>query len=102
MQVFRYAIAVALFSLPLAGAAQKQPDPGQKNRPDTKQQSQPAQAQKHVQSEGERIFVQNCARCHTPPDGFSSRISGTIVLHMRVRASLSDHDAHELMRYFNP
>jgi len=53
-------------------------------------------------SEGERIYAQNCSRCHTAPDGFSPHISGTVVLHMRVRASLSQHDEQELMRFFNP
>ena len=53
-------------------------------------------------SEGERIYAQNCSRCHTAPDGFSPHISGTVVLHMRVRASLSKHDEQELMRFFNP
>jgi mono/diheme cytochrome c family protein len=56
----------------------------------------------HPQDEGQRIFDQNCSRCHTAPDGFSSRISGTIVRHMRVRASLSKHDEEELLRFFNP
>jgi cytochrome c5 len=51
---------------------------------------------------GDRIFQQNCSRCHSAPEGFSSRISGTIVRHMRVRASLSQHDAEELLRFFNP
>ena len=53
-------------------------------------------------TEGERIFEQNCSRCHKSPDGFSPRISGTILRHMRVRASLSRHDEEELRRYFNP
>jgi len=52
--------------------------------------------------EGERIFEQNCSRCHTAPEGFSPRISGTIVHHMRVRASLSQHDQQELLRFLNP
>jgi hypothetical protein len=49
-----------------------------------------------------RIFQQNCSRCHNTPEGFSPRISGTIVRHMRVRASLSKHDEEELLRFFNP
>lgn len=53
-------------------------------------------------SEGERLFEQNCSRCHWAPEGFSPAISGTVVRHMRVRASLSQHDAEELLRYFNP
>jgi cytochrome c5 len=54
------------------------------------------------QDDEERIFQQNCSRCHRTPDGFSPRISGTIVRHMRVRASLSRHDEEELLRFFNP
>jgi mono/diheme cytochrome c family protein len=52
--------------------------------------------------EGERVFQQNCSRCHTAPDGFSSHISGTIVRHMRVRASLSRDEEKALLRFFNP
>lgn len=54
------------------------------------------------QSEGERVFQQNCYRCHNAPEGFSRRISGTIVRHMRVRASLSQHDEQELLKFLNP
>ena len=54
------------------------------------------------QDEGQRVFEQNCSRCHTAPEGFSSRISGTVVRHMRVRASLSQHDEKELLRFLNP
>jgi mono/diheme cytochrome c family protein len=53
-------------------------------------------------AEGDRLFQEHCARCHNAPEGFSSRISGTIVKHMRVRAGLSEHDAKELFRFFNP
>jgi cytochrome c2 len=59
-------------------------------------------SQQHHQNEGERIFKQNCSRCHATPEGFSPNISGTIVRHMRVRASLSQHDEQELLRFFNP
>jgi cytochrome c5 len=54
------------------------------------------------QDEGQRIFDQNCSRCHAAPEGFSPRISGTVVRHMRVRASLSRHDEQELLRFLNP
>jgi cytochrome c5 len=59
-------------------------------------------APQHSGDEGERIFQQQCSRCHNAPEGFSPRISGTIVRHMRVRASLSRHEEEELLRYFNP
>jgi cytochrome c5 len=52
--------------------------------------------------EGQRIFEQNCSRCHTAPEGFSPSISGTVVRHMRVRASLSQQDEQELLRFLNP
>jgi cytochrome c5 len=52
--------------------------------------------------DGQRVFEQNCSRCHTTPDGFSPRISGTVLRHMRVRASLSQHDEQELLRFMNP
>lgn len=59
-------------------------------------------APQHQEEEGTRIFRQNCSRCHNTPEGFSPRISGTIVRHMRVRASLSKHDEEVLLRFFNP
>ena len=62
----------------------------------------PAQASQQHQEEGTRVFQQNCSRCHNTPEGFSPRISGTIVRHMRVRASLSKHDEEVLLRFFNP
>ena len=51
---------------------------------------------------GERVFEQNCSRCHTAPEGFSPHISGTIIRHMRVRASLSEKQERELIKYLNP
>jgi mono/diheme cytochrome c family protein len=61
-----------------------------------------AQASPQHEDEGERIFQQNCSRCHNAPEGFSPRITGTIVRHMRVRASLSKHDEEQLLHFFNP
>ena len=69
--------------------------------PATKHSAAQKQAARR-QDEGERVFQQNCSRCHTAPEGFSPRISGTIVRHMRVRASLSQHDEQELLRFLNP
>lgn len=53
-------------------------------------------------SEGERAFRQNCSRCHNAPQGFSPRISGTIVRHMRVRANLSHEDERAILKFLNP
>ena len=104
-QPLRFATTAALMGLCLAGAAQTQTQPSkpaQKDQQAAKQQSTATHANNPNQSDGQTIFEQNCARCHTPPDGFSPRISGTIVHHMRVRANLSAHDEQELLRFFNP
>lgn len=51
---------------------------------------------------GQQVFNQNCARCHDAPQGFSPNISGTIAMHMRVRARLSEADYRALRKFFNP
>lgn len=51
---------------------------------------------------GERKFQQNCSRCHQAPEGFPPHISGTIIRHMRVRASLSAQDERDILRFLNP
>jgi len=56
----------------------------------------------HQSDDGQRVFDQNCSRCHNAPQGFSPHISGTIVRHMRVRASLSKEDEQALLRFLNP
>ena len=101
-QILRYTTVVVLLSLCCSGVAQTQLQSVQKNQNGAKQQPTAIHTSNHKQSEGEKIFAQNCARCHTPPDGFSPHISGTILFHMRVRASLSAHDEQELLRFFNP
>jgi len=90
------ALVVALVSA-LAVSAQ------QSIAPQAKPSKDPAGKQStQKQDEGERVFQQHCSRCHTAPDGFSPRIAGTIVRHMRVRASLSQHEEEELLHFFNP
>lgn len=61
-----------------------------------------ATAQPAASSSGERKFQANCGRCHTAPEQLSPRITGTIVLHMRVRASLSAEDAQDILHYLSP
>ena len=51
---------------------------------------------------GERAFKQQCSRCHDAPQSFSPRISGTILRHMRVRASLSEPDERAILSFLNP
>ncbi len=102
------AVLLALVAIswhPQAHSQAAQPDrPPSASRPatPTKKGQTAAAHNSQPQDEGDRIFQQNCSRCHWAPDGFSSRISGTIVRHMRVRASLSQHDEEELLRFLNP
>jgi hypothetical protein len=51
---------------------------------------------------GEQIFQANCARCHTPPMTIPQRATGTIIMHMRVRARLSRQDEQLLLKYMAP
>ena len=55
-----------------------------------------------VASPGEKVFMDNCSRCHIPPMTLSPRITGTVVAHMRVRARLSRSDEKLLLQYLAP
>lgn len=69
------------------------------------QQSQSNPSSKPAQisapNRGQQVFERNCSRCHNAPQGFSSNISGTIAMHMRVRAGLSEDDYKALLRFLN-
>lgn len=69
-------------------------------QPQTK--TSPKMAHTAATDPGQRVFEQNCARCHTSPEGFPSSISGTVARHMRVRAGLSDADYKALRHFLNP
>jgi cytochrome c5 len=87
----------------LASVSAITPAAPQNGAPEAKSQKQLVSKQtSQRQDEGQRVFKQNCSRCHTAPEGFSPSISGTIVRHMRVRAGLSQHDEKELLHFFNP
>jgi len=51
---------------------------------------------------GQRVFQQNCARCHSAPEGFSPSASGAVARHMRVRANLSEAEFRALLHFLNP
>jgi hypothetical protein len=54
------------------------------------------------QNEGERLFAVNCGRCHQPPMSIPPRATGTIIMHMRVRARLSREDEQALLKFMAP
>jgi cytochrome c5 len=49
--------------------------------------------------EGEKRFRSNCNRCHAAPQKFPPRMMGTIVRHMRVRATITDEDMRYILYY---
>ena len=63
--------------------------------------SAPSTAQADEVADGQRVFDQNCSRCHNTPMGFSPRIAGTVARHMRVRAGLSAKDYEALLKFLN-
>jgi len=94
-------LVLALAAIPLAGLL---PLVGQ-NAP-AKQPSAKAAAAKTQpaddSSRGQQVFKQNCARCHDAPQNFPPQISGTIVHHMRIRASMSAEDEKALLKFMSP
>ncbi len=88
----------------LASSASFAAAASQDQAPSTRSAKKPTAAQSNPQhdNDGARIFHQNCSRCHNAPEGFSPSISGTIVKHMRVRASLSAEEEKQLLRFLNP
>jgi len=101
MRSFVPILLLSALAAPLLALQTQAPAPAPATTP-AKQSSKGSSHKSGYGSDGERIFAQHCSRCHTAPDGFSPRISGTVVLHMRVRASLSQHDEQELLHFLNP
>ena len=94
------ALILATCFLSVLGSLMAQSAPTAAGHPNKVQKDQPAAA--GAASRGERVFQQNCSRCHNAPQGFPPQISGTILRHMRVRASLSAADEKALLHFINP
>ena len=77
---------------------------GVRAEPSTPAQQQTTAPQKQAKSQpsGEEVFRANCARCHMPPMSLSTRTTGTVIMHMRVRARLSREDEKLLLKYLAP
>jgi cytochrome c5 len=105
LKQFLYGLLVLAATCGSCDAAPQSPDHPQAVSQTAGQKARKQGTAKHDsvhQNEGDRVFQQNCSRCHAAPEGFSPRISGTVVRHMRARASLSQHDEQELLRFLNP
>lgn len=97
MKITKWIAAYQMIAFPLLVLAQSSGSAPVKPPPPKRTQAQLQQS-----ADGGRVFVQNCSRCHNAPEGFSPRISGSIVRHMRVRANLSEKDVEAILRFFNP
>jgi cytochrome c5 len=86
---------VSALALSIAGALQLSA------RADAKKHNATTPAQ-HTKNTGEQVFMRNCSRCHVPPMSLSPRITGTVIMHMRVRARLSREDQQLLLKYLAP
>ena len=82
--------------LPLIAQTNNQP------KQKTHRAPQPTASSPTDSERGQQVFNQNCSRCHNAPEGFSPSISGTIAMHMRTRANLSEADYKALRHFFNP
>jgi mono/diheme cytochrome c family protein len=51
---------------------------------------------------GAQVFITNCVRCHTPPQGLSPREVPAVVRHMRERANLTEQAERDLLAYLAP
>ena len=49
--------------------------------------------------QGEQRFRANCGRCHAAPQKFPPRMMGTVLRHMRVRATITDQDRRLILFY---
>jgi len=56
----------------------------------------------HNTHTGEQVFQANCARCHMAPATLPPKVTGTVIMHMRVRGRLSEQDEKLLLRYLAP
>jgi cytochrome c5 len=95
---------LAFFILTAASAHSQTPQPSQPATNPATATSKPRTEPANLANddEGSEIFAVRCSRCHNAPDGFPPRVAGTILRHMRVRASLSEHEEKELLRFLNP
>lgn len=100
MHLYRALLAFALLSSSAALEQTAQHTPTSTTQP--RKHPTANQAAQNQKDPGARVFRQNCSRCHNTPDGFSPSISGTVLRHMSVRASLSMRDKADLMRFLNP
>lgn len=95
---------LSLVLLTGAAAAQR-PSPQPAAQPAPQLPAKPAAnntATRSNSDDGGQVFQRNCSRCHKAPEAIPPSVSGTVALHMRIRAGLSDKDYRRLLAFLNP
>jgi cytochrome c5 len=92
-------IVLAGAALPGLSQAGAPPSSAPAKQPKPASTAAPAGGKVH---DGQKVFEQNCSRCHNAPQGFSPNIATAVARHMRTRANLSQEDYEALLRFFNP
>lgn len=61
----------------------------------------PATEPEASQSSGARIWASNCVRCHNlrPPNSYADADWKTVVMHMRLRASLTGEETRAVIEF---
>jgi hypothetical protein len=54
---------------------------------------------KRRQFDPDEAYKNTCMRCHTSTQQYSPRMTKTIVMHMRVRANLTQEEALAILKY---
>ena len=98
---FGISLAVGIGVLASLQALSAPPLRLQDSKPTT-QQAADKKTSDSKEDNGEKKFKQNCSRCHDAPQELSQHISGTVLRHMRVRASLSKQDERDILKFLNP
>jgi hypothetical protein len=55
----------------------------------------------HRRIDPDTAYKNNCMRCHASTQQYSPRMTKTIMMHMRVRANLTEDQAQAILKYLN-
>ncbi len=104
--ILKYGISGAFLTMALtltlaaaAGTSRGNDKDKDKDAPAATTSANRAAQDDNMRVEGERNFHANCGRCHSAPPKFAPRMAGTIVRHMRVRATITDEEMRSILRY---
>ena len=59
----------------------------------------PATAKSKKELTPDQMYKANCTRCHSELPTMDARRTATIVRHMRIRANLTEREAHAIFEY---